>query len=163
MTVSLIKPKPIDLQLSGHANDFVVVLRRYDVSDAPWGVHVLTVNLFEQPQITHRTIGLFSTAHLISTIHNHDVLPYYPDCEWYGDGQDVLGFMLADFVEDYIWTQVVPMEWHGHRHDMHPRVQLLSPYPNAWDAWYDSYEWDEWRRYVLSCDRRPIIDLALPA
>jgi hypothetical protein len=131
MTVSLSKePRFPVIEGFEPMTDLLVVLRRYDISTAPWGVHVVTVDLRRDPIISSRAIGLFSTEQVFDvTLHfdfpmvHMDLGPVDVDCVNALEGQ------VLCLLHDYIWTQLVPMEWHDKAPSLHWRMLTLLPDP----------------------------------
>lgn len=119
--------------------DLLVVLRRYDDSDRPWGVHRLTIDLTRRTWLRHQPIGLFSTDQVQQMCNRHhlagDALMHWnSDAVWLDDPTTSTRMWQLDAqVERYIWTQVVPMEWHGKTAELGYRVLLAGPAnPSCW-------------------------------
>lgn len=113
------------------ATDTVLVLRRYNESTHPWGVHIITTDLSVPGLFRSRPVGLFHDADLLQLARKAALTSYFP----FGQliyAEDDFGAalpierMVAERLERHVWTEVVPMEWHGLEQVMAVRVLGLS-------------------------------------
>ena len=136
MTVYLTKRYALNLN---YLTDIVVVLRRYDDSTAPWGVHVVTIDFEAYPPITSRAVGLFSTVELLALADKNRIVmswPFRAANDW--GAVSPINWQAEKLLYQYIWTQVVPMEWH----DLDLQLGTRVAYFVEWDV-YDGSGYDD--------------------
>lgn len=128
MSLTLTKRYAFDFE---PGTDLIVVLRRYDEHTHPWGVHRITLDHMAEQFITSRPIGLFTDDEVMQIAARQQVLPYYLQMD---EPFVMVANQVHGLLHRYIWTQVVPMEWHGQYDELHGRVIVLST--------PDSLEWE---------------------
>lgn len=135
MSVSLTKHYLFDLN---PVSDLVVVLRRYDEGTHPWGVHRLTLDADSDRFITSRPIGLLTDDAVMQVAARNQLGVYWLEAV---EPFNPVALQVHTLIHRYIWTQVVPMEWHDKADEMGARVMLLAA-PDAceWELYLAEFE-----------------------